>query len=158
MLDYDIQDGLTKISLKWRDLSVYIYTYICKNTTRNLDREIKLRNISPDKPITLIPKTLIKTPLQFIQGSIHYALMSSKITRIRNQGLLLAIFTTGIDQLSELINTLSSEIEKGIDYYLLGVDTQPVNLDDCYPYTIRELGDGVNDVIVKNINQLLSMI
>lgn len=158
MLNIQIHENIIRIVLEWRPLLIDIHLYVCKNSSRSLDNEIKLRGISHNTPIAIIPVTIVKTPFQLIQGAVHYAIYSNKITRIKNQGLLIASLVTGIHQLNELIDKLETEIGKGVDYYVLGVNIKPENIDKCEPYIVSNLKDEPIDVLVKNVKYVISLV
>ena len=158
VLKYYSQDGKIHIDLTWRNASLDVFIHLCRNITSKLLDEVKLRAIRQDDPIALIPVTLVETPLQLIQGAVYYKIYSSRITRTRNKGLLLASMSLGIKQLNELVDKLGSEVEKGVDYYLVSVDTEPVVTNSCNPADLSGVEDKSLRTLVKNTQFIISMI
>lgn len=158
VLRYYYQDGKIHIDLTWRNTSLDIFIHLCRNITSKLFDEVKLRSIKQDDPMALIPVTLVETPLQLIQGAIYYKIYSSRITRIRNKGLLLASMSLGIKQLNELVDKLENEIERGVDYYLVSVDAEPAITSSCNPADLSGVEDRSLHTLVKNTQFIISMI
>lgn len=159
MLQYGIYEDRIDITLEWINRTVSVYIYECINKYLDLEREAVYRDISPSKPVSIIPLTLIKNPLQLIQGALHYDMYSNKITKIRNRGLLLASLMLGTRQISELVEAIKNELSRGVDYYLLSVNT-PVNaLNECSPAGRQLIKETRSlDELVKNTKLLLSLI
>lgn len=116
-----------------------------------------MRNALPTKPVTLIPSSLVETPLQLIQGALHYKLYANRITRIKNQGLLLALLITGTKQLNKLIELLNSEVENGTDYYLISIDVPLENLEGCTKISVADVRNESLSALVKNTRLVLSL-
>jgi len=157
VLSYENYRDELRVEIGWRGLHLSIYLYYCKNETGNLNSELQLRKASPAKPITLIPVTLVETPLQLVQGALHYKFYAGRVSRIKNQGLLLALLITGMKQLDELIELFSSELEKGVDYYLVGVDALPGDLEGCKEVDVTGAESRSLRALVKNTRLALSL-
>ena len=133
MMVKPLGNGVFTAILWWRNLEVNIYLYSCHNITKDLASEVRMRGASPELPLALIPHNLVSSPLEILQGAIHYALYSHKIKRIRNRGLALALLITGIRQLEKLVSALEEELKRGTSYYVVGVNTDLRNKDCCAP-------------------------
>lgn len=158
MLNYTIDKNRVQVSLSWRKTTFNVYLYDCNNVTYRLLDEVSYRGLKPDQALTLIPVDLIENPLQLLQGSIYYTLYSNRLQRIRNKGLLLALFILGCRQLNELIESLENSISKSSRYYVVGVDVDLANKAGCVE-TALHLGGEVNvSSLVKNTRFLLSVI
>lgn len=157
MLKYTIDRNRIQVELSWRNITFYIYIYNCKNITHHLLEEVTLRGFKPDQALTLIPVDLIDNPLQIIQGAIHYKLYSDRLQRIRNQGLLLALFILGFRQLNELIETLENGISRSNIYYVVGVDNDLFNKNGCEETPIQLRSNASVSSLVKNARFLLSV-
>lgn len=156
-------NGIIRVYLWWRNLSFEVYLYMCKNLSGNLEFEVNYRGITPDKPIAIIPVDIIASPLELLQGAIHYKLYSHRIRRIKNRGLVLALLSVGEKQLEKLIDFLEDGIRAGSDYYVVAVDTDLGNREACVPISfkhedLKDLDPGKLGKLVKNVDVLLSLI
>lgn len=158
VLKYTIGNEYIEVLLGWRNTSLRIYLYSCKNITGDLKKEIEYRGIKPEDPVSIIPENIIETPLQLIQAALAYKIYSSELERIRNKGLLLAMLATGTSQISEVVKILGDEVEKRKQYYILGVDCIPQNTSECTPLDYRSVGTGFVKPLVKNIRFLLTLL
>lgn len=158
VLKYSHQNNKIHVELTWRNTSFDLYIYLCRNKTNKLLSEVQLRSIKPDDPAALIPVTLIETPLQLIQGAIYYRIYSDRLTRIRNKGLLLASMILGVKQLGELIDKLEKEVGRGVDYYLVSVDTPLDAVNECSSINMEEVRSTSLSALVKNTQFVISMI
>ncbi|MEM4481747.1 MAG: hypothetical protein QXK88_04100 [Desulfurococcaceae archaeon] len=157
MLKCETKNGETRLELEWRDQSIRVYTYLCESSG-SLAEEISRRGVSPDKPVALLPLSMVESPLQLIQGAIHYAMHAPRINRIKNRGLLLASLITGVTQLSELVESLERELRGRGNFYLISVDAPPCNTDKCVPIALRFNEDMYSEKLIKNVKCILSMI
>ncbi|MEM2024696.1 MAG: hypothetical protein QXW94_00145 [Desulfurococcaceae archaeon] len=157
MLKCETKNSETRLELEWRDQSIRVYTYLCESGG-SLTEEISRRGISPDKPVAMLPVSMVESPLQLIQGAIHYAMHAPRINRIKNRGLLLASLITGVTQLSELVESLERELRGRGNFYLVSVDVPPCNTDKCVPIAPRFNEDMYSGKIIKNVKCILSMI
>lgn len=158
MLTVEAESGRVAFRLNWRGLTVSLYAYFCENNSKSLIGEVSKRGVSPDAPMALVPTTLVESPLQLVQGAIHYAIYATRVTRIKNRGLLLASMITGITQLNELIENLESEFRDGADFYLVSVDVPPSNTEECMPVALRCDKGVYLERLVKNVKNVLSMV
>jgi hypothetical protein len=160
LFTYEVEKGLIRINLSWRNLILDVYIYKCSNIYKNLLKEVEYRLIKPEDPIAIVPTSLIKTPLQLLQGSLYYKLYSNGIKRVKNRGLLLAMMITGNKQINKVVEALGVEIERGVDYYLVSLESPPSNTNMCTPLSSLEI-DGSREVLrplVKNTSTLLELI
>lgn len=161
MLELLLQEDHLKLHIKWREAPIKIkaYIYVCEKLCKTLNEELEARNIESTLPQTIIPETITFSIHQIVQGILHYAIYASKQSRVKNKGLLLATMITGINQLSELIQTLTNYFQYSHQYYLVGVEYKPVNLHKCN--TLKS-GDLLKKIplmssLVKNVYIVLSL-
>jgi hypothetical protein len=160
LFTYEIEKGLIRINLPWRSLTLDVYIYKCSNLYKNLLKEVEYRLIKPEDPVAIVPISLIETPLQLLQGSLYYKLYSNGVKRVKNRGLLLAMMITGNKQINKVVGALGVEIERGVDYYLVSLESLPSNTDMCTPLSSLKI-DGSREVLrplVKNTSTLLELI
>jgi hypothetical protein len=160
LFTYEIEKGLIRINLPWRSLTLDVYIYKCSNLYKNLLKEVEYRLIKPEDPVAIVPISLIETPLQLLQGSLYYKLYSNGVKRVKNRGLLLAMMITGNKQINKVVGALGVEIERGVDYYLVSLESPPLNTNMCTPLSSLEI-DGSREVLrplVKNTSTLLELI
>jgi hypothetical protein len=160
LFTYEIEKGLIRINLPWRSLTLDVYIYKCSNLYKNLLKEVEYRLIKPEDPVAIVPISLIETPLQLLQGSLYYKLYSNGVKRVKNRGLLLAMMITGNKQINKVVGALGVEIERGVDYYLVSLESPPLNTNMCTPLSSLEI-DRSREVLrplVKNTSTLLELI
>lgn len=151
-----VEKGVFLVNLWWRNQKFLVYFYSCKNLSKDLASEVKLRGLTPDKPVAIIPARMIKGLVQLVQGAVHYKIYAESISRIKNKGLLLALLITGRKQLKELVDALELSIKSGEDYYIISLDEPLRKSELC---TATDIEAGIPEElkqVVKNVDALLS--
>ncbi|MEM4953138.1 MAG: hypothetical protein QXR51_03415, partial [Desulfurococcaceae archaeon] len=72
--------------------------------------------------------------------------------------LLLASMILGVKQLGELIDKLEKEVGRGVDYYLVSVDTPLDAVSECSSINMEEVRSTSLSALVKNTQFVISMI
>lgn len=157
VFNYVFLDDELRVNLGWLNSSFSVYLYLCENVTRDLDGELALRGVSLAHSITLVPRSIVKTPLQLVQGATHFKLYGHKVTKVKNPGILLGMLITGMRQISDFLSTTRTEIEKGEKYYLVAVGTRPGNTQNCKPLKLTDMRNGNLWALVKNTKLVLSL-
>lgn len=157
MIIEQLPNGAVRVNLWWRNWFFDLYVYVCENTSRNLEEEIKFRGITPDNPVALIPETLISSHIELVLGAVHYKLYSHRIQRVKNKGLALALLTLGEKQLDRLINLIEKAVADGLRYYLVSLDKDVNNKNGCTTLKIESRTLERNEFLklVKNVDALL---
>jgi hypothetical protein len=133
--------------------------FLCSKTSRDLDSELQALGLSPELPVALIPVKLIENNLQLIQGVVHYFVNKELLTRIRHEGLLLAMLITGFKQLKDLLNSLREAYNETDKYLLVSateVYNRPVNCID-YPLGDTDFSRSITGN-VKNVAVILDLL
>ncbi len=127
----------------------------CLGRKDNFDDEVRLLDISPDTPVSIIPVNAIDTQLQFIQAVLGYIRYKDKL-RIRNKGLLIASLILGTRQVRETIELLRrTYIDSDKRYYIVCIETiNACKRTSCKPVSIR-FDNIANQRLVKNIRVLI---
>jgi hypothetical protein len=133
--------------------------FLCSKKSRDLDSELQALGLTPELPVALIPVKLVENDLQLIQGVVHYFVNRGLLTRIRHEGLLLAMLITGFKQIKDLLSSLK-EAYSETDKYLLVSATQaynrPVNCID-YPLSNIDFSRSITGN-VKNVTVILDLL
>lgn len=157
MIVEQLPSGAIRVNLWWRNRFFDLHVYICKNNSRNLVEEITFRGVTPDKPIALIPETLISSHLELIIGAAHYELYSHRTHKIKNKGLALALLTLGEKQLDRLIGLLEKAVAEGSRYYLVSLNRDVDKKNNCEVLKVESKTLNRDELLklVKNVDALL---
>lgn len=150
-----------RISITYLGSRYEVSAFICGKLSPSLEDEIRLRGIGPDKPVALVPSSLISSPLQILQGAFHYAVYADKLKRVRNRGLLLAMLMAGFRQLNDFISAAEMEFARSADYYIVALGEEGFGKSMCrgLPLEERWAPPGpVRELLVKNVEAVLSLI
>ncbi len=131
----------------------------CNKKYGELEQELNYRKIKSEHPIALVPASLIKTFLQYIYAVLSYIIYSTEF-KVKNQGLLIIMLITGVDQISSIIPVLRREYEKSVSYYLLiiGDKKYEINCSECKPYDYEDNILSKVEIIVKNMDKLIKRV
>jgi len=147
-----LKDGV--YSVEYHGYNYTLSIYKCMKRYENILEELKYRDIQPSKQVALIPTQLVKNSTQFIQGSIHYILYREEFN-IVNQGLLLAMMITGVNQVKDLIDLVNELYIIDSEYYIVLLGDQGVNLENCTPYNCSQDIFRDAEILLKNIEIIL---
>jgi len=147
-----VRDGV--YSIEYHGYNYTLSIYKCMKRYDNILDEINYRGIQPSKPVALIPSQLVKNSTQFIQGSIHYILYRGEFNVV-NQGLLLAMMITGVNQVKDIVDLVNKMFIVDGDYYIVFIGDQEVNLENCTPYNCSQDIFRDAEILLKNIEIIL---
>lgn len=157
-LELRVKSG--RISLEYLGFHHEISALICEKLSASLEDEIKLRGLGPEKPIALVPSSLISSPLQILQGAFHYIANAERFRRVRNRGLLLAMLMTGFRQLNDFISAAERGYARSASYYIVALE-EDFNKTKCGELSFEELRiqvSPIRELLVKNVDAVLSLI
>ncbi len=152
-------NGVVEINYLGRKIFVLIYR--CKGL-KDLDSEIEGKTgIIGGVQKAFLPKTMIKTYHQIIQGVLMDEIHGPKI-RVRNRNLRLAMIIAGYTQIEEFTEKIREEYERsGREYYIVikygdgeppSEHTPPTGCRWVNP--LEELRDDLS-LAVKNLKNIL---
>ena len=161
MFEWIFKGEYIELHIKWRKepLKVKAYIFLCEKLCENLNNEITVRGIESSFPHTIIPVTSIPSIHQLVQGVVHYAIYGERQHRVRNKGLLLAALILGSIQINDLVEILEKDFKSSQYYYLIGLESKPVNLNKCYTLRQEDLlkKPAIMNPLVKNVLLIISL-
>lgn len=135
--------------------------YLCDKITSSIDDELSARKLDPSGLVVILPSQLVVTPLQIIQGLLHYMVYVDRLDKIKNRELLIVLLTIGVRQLNQAIKMLEESYVESPTYYLVCVDGDEARclIEKCKPVDIKasSLRDD-RKVLAKNIENVLSLV
>jgi len=133
LFEWFFKEEYLELGIKWRDepIKVKACVFLCEKLSGELKNELLARGINGSSPLAIIPVTSVTSPHQVVQGVVHYVIHGARQHRIRNKGLLLSALILGTAQIDDLVEILEKHFKSSQHYYLVGVDSKPVNLDKC---------------------------
>ncbi len=141
MLECSFREDHLELDIKWREtpIKIRVYVFLCNKLCKDLNSEVLTREIKSTDAQVIIPVTSTSSIHQIIQGVIHYTIYSSRQYRIKNRGLLLGALILGYTQINSLTNILEKTFKASPQYYLIGVDQKPRNLEKCHALKLEDL-------------------
>ncbi len=145
--------------LSYLNYKVSLKIYKCQGGSTSLDGEIRRLDISPDKPIAVIPEDMIESAYQVLQGALYYMIADKLWRRTRNKGLLLAILITGRRQIKDYVDEAIEEYSRSKSYYtvVIAEDKWRKVWKHCVPITIDVLGRDLTPA-VKNLRRMIQLL
>ena len=125
-----------RILINYMGKEIKAYIYVCDGTKKDIDKEIKELDISPSRPIAIIPFTMINSIWQIVFGIINYEIIhtyrKNLYNKFRNKGLLLSMLITGKRQLGDIINRLREEYTRSNSkYFVISLQDRIILPDKC---------------------------
>lgn len=159
-IDFSVSAGEGYFRLRIQGEEVKLLVYKCFKKHEDLDKELAARNLSPEKPVTILPLTMFKTPLQLIQATAHYLAYREELSRFKNKGLLLLLLATGFTQINELLDDLRKNYAGGNEYLLLSLGDESFDKTGCVVFKDYDLSlnEESYTILAKNIGSLLSLL
>ncbi|RLG80829.1 MAG: hypothetical protein DRO13_02725 [Thermoprotei archaeon] len=146
--------------IKYLEQTLYFNVYKCRKEESTLDEELEKVGEFNSKALALIPASAISSFFQIVQGVINYHLYG-KTFRVRNKGLLLAMFILGLDQINKVIRELKEEYARSNDYYVVTIEGGcKMGSKKCTPFSVStiELNREALQILAKNLGAILRKI
>jgi len=149
-----IGDGTYKLS--YLDKELVLKIYVCAKRYEDLDDELQYRGVKPEQYTSLVPETAVYSNLQVIFAALA-TLTYGEEYRVKNRGLLFAMFLIGEDQISTVTSLLREGYKASSKYYLITLERDLCcNTTNCHPVNLLEQKCDLNvDVIEKNLDMII---
>ncbi|MEM0378873.1 MAG: hypothetical protein QXP68_04835 [Thermosphaera sp.] len=159
-VDFSASTGEGGFLLRISGVELKLFIYKCVKKRGDLDEELAARKLSPDKPATILPASMLKTPLQLFQAAAHYVIYREELSRFKNKGLLLLLLATGHTQINELIADLRRHYAVSNDYFVISLGDEGFDKTGCVGFKDYDLSldEESYNILAKNVSSLLSLL
>lgn len=149
-----------RLDIEFFDKKLVSHMYLCEKITSSIDDELSARKLDPSGLVIILPSQLVATPLQIVQGLLHYVVYAGRLEKIKNRELLIALLTIGVRQLNQAVKMLEDSYIESSTYYMVCIDGDkaPCLSDKCKPVDIESFSlRDARRTLAKNIENVLSL-
>lgn len=159
-IDFSVSTWERGLLLRISGVELKLLIYKCVKKHEDLDEELAARKLSPDKPATILPAPMFKTPLQLVQATTHYVVYGEELSRFKNKGLLLLLLATGHTQINELVADLRRHYAVSNDYFIVSLGDEGFDKTGCVVFQDYDLNldEESYSILAKNVSSLLSLL